>query len=157
MPKLVLPILAIALASCSTPDSKVERSSVSVSPSDSIRAEMRAQFGTSPDTLEMRAGAVVRVVYVDTSGHDLSARPRDVAYSEDSVRFDRGFDKAVWLWSRVGKRNGVDTIAVRFHTLAASLPLEKAEYFFYPKQLENPTDRPRFSREAVGARDVGAH
>ncbi len=75
-----------------------------------------------------------------------------VAYAEDSLQFDRAFEQAVWLWTSVAKREGADTISVRHIALEAhqGAPLVSAEYYFYPKQLDNPAERPALSRESVG-------
>jgi hypothetical protein len=112
---------------------------------------MQGRFGTTPDALEIRPGDRIRVVYVDTSGRDLRARTPKAAYAEDSLQYDRSFDQAVWLWSRTPRQERVNTISVQFEVRDQDgSPLVSTEYFFYAKQLENPTDRPHLEREAVG-------
>ena len=143
MRRISLPLLALALVSCAQQDA---------SSLDGLRAEIQARFGASPDTLDFQAGVRIRLVYVDTSGRDRLARSKQVAYLEDSLQYDRAFDQALWLWTHVAERDGVDTISVRHLALEGyqGSPLASAEYYFYPKQLENPAERPVLARAAVG-------
>ena len=151
MPKIVLLMLALSLVSCAQPDAVAIRQRVGATPVDTVRAEMQSRFGVNPDTLELHQGTSIRLVYVAIRDPAMQARSPQAAYAADSLRFDRAFDQALWLWQRIGQRDGVDTISVGYQTLGAfeQAPLATAVYYFYPAQLEHPAERPLLDRDAL--------
>lgn len=150
MSKAAATILAAMLAACSPPENRTSQAPKGETQVDSIRAEMAKRFGKAPDTVVIQTDARARVAYVDTTSRNLSARTIEVAYAADSLRFEQAFDQAVWLWSRLQQRG--DTVSIKFYTIGVqdSSLITNSEYFFYAKQLSNPTDRPRLDREAAG-------
>jgi hypothetical protein len=74
------------------------------------------------------------------------AAPRSAA--ADSAQFQSAFRQAAWLWTRLGERDGVDTVSVRYVTPfpASRDPLRVLEYAFYPAQLRAPNTPPQLSR-----------
>lgn len=114
-----------------------------------LRVEIAERFAAHPDSLVVHSGRRLRLVYLDT----LRRAPAPSTlydYAADSTRYRQAFDQAVWLWTRFGRRAGVDTISVSF-TLHSAVDLytHSEEFHFYPAQLRHPDRPPLLGRGAV--------
>src|SRR4051812_39138480 len=71
--------------------------------------QLAARYHDRPDSVEVRPGSLLRLVYVRPLQAPTSA---DVpaTYVTDSARYRAAFAEAVWLWTRIGQRVGVDSV-----------------------------------------------
>ena len=106
--------------------------------------EVAARYHERPDSVEVLPGSLLRLVYVrplqaPTAG-DAPAK-----YATDSARYGVAFAQAVWLWTRIGGRVGVDSVSVRWVERGTSEPVgfgRTSEFRFRPDELRDPGHPP---------------
>jgi hypothetical protein len=106
--------------------------------------QLAARYHERPDSVEVLPGSLLRLVYVRPLQAPTAA-DAPVKYATDSARYRAAFAQAVWLWTRIGERVGIDSVSVRWVERGTSEPAgfgRTSEFRFRPDELRDPEHPP---------------